>query len=114
MPLASYLLSYFAIEAARSFQKLVSGKVHGVTIQQTLILILSLLCHNPSYVLTVSLFVVAYLNSPLSVLHSDNSVRTQTFTLSFQRPELDPSAFRMQFVVDKVAIVKAFLRLFCI
>jgi len=61
------------LEAARSCQKLVSGKVHGVTIQKTPILIPSLFCQSPSYVLIFSLFIVAYLNSPLSVLHSDNS-----------------------------------------
>jgi hypothetical protein len=63
------------MEAARSYQKL----VHGVTIHMTLILILSLFCQSPSYVLTVSLFIVAYLNYSLSVLHGDNSGRTYTY-----------------------------------
>jgi hypothetical protein len=110
LPLASYLLTYSAMEAARSRQKLVSGKVYGVKIHKTLILILSFFCHSPSYVLTVSLFVVTYLNSQLSVLHSDNSGHTYAFTLTFQRAQLDPRAFCVEFVGDKVAIVKAFLR----
>jgi hypothetical protein len=113
LPLASYLLTYSAMDAARSCQKLVSGKVHGVTIQKTLISILSLFCQSPSYALTVSMSIVAYLNSPLSVLHSDNSGHTHTLTLTFQRPQLDLREFRMEFVGDKVAIVKDFLRLFC-
>jgi hypothetical protein len=114
LPLASYLLTYSAMEAARSCQKLVSGKVHGVTIRKTLILILSVFCHSPSCVLTVFVFIVACLNSPLSVLHSDNSGHTYTCTLTFRRPELYPREFRVEFVGDKVAIAKAFLRLFYI
>ena len=36
------------------------------------------------------------------------------FTVTFQRPELDPRVLRVEFWGDKVAIVKAFLQLFYI